>query len=403
MVHIAGNLRPHDKTSRVESSPRNNHSSPTMAPYIPPPDSSSLIPPLLACLPTAFVSTRPPPALLPLLSPILRQRVRLLFDHSSQSSGSSWLPLLCWDSKEASELASIVESGTFEPHPVSGEVEFGDVGVAKYRYLDQETLQSKLDLSDMGLLVIYLWCEEDEEGGGRGWRASEIKPFKAHSEEIARPWWTSMIEAKEKSREPTPQLLHGQKSPYKHVTSMETAVQDEGDNDDDYWARYDSTPSRTPGPSIPAASIARQVHGHHIRTTSEDEYFAQYAQVQPEMDNDDPTTKREEIGESSLNGTSVFSPVGTVKNGQDQQTEDPNRHFSDTLVHTRPSSSSSSVVAQLEQTAESHSHAEVAIQQHISTTMKSLYRLARGAGIDKVEFERIIHTELETLSMLDEE
>jgi hypothetical protein len=38
------------------------------------------------------------------------------------------------------------------------------------------------------------------------------------------------------------------------------------------------------------------------RTTSEAEYFAQYAEVQPALDSDDPSKQYEEFGKSSLNG-----------------------------------------------------------------------------------------------------
>jgi hypothetical protein len=55
----------------------------------------------------------------------------------------------------------------------------------------------------------------------------------------------------------------------------------------------------------------------------------------------------------------------------------------------------------LEREAESHSQAEIAIKQHISTDIKSLFRLARSAGIEREEFERIIQRELEVLPMLE--
>ena len=47
--------------------------------------------------------------------------------------------------------------------------------------------------------------------------------------------------------------------------------------------------------------------------------------------------------------------------------------------------------------------AEIAIRQHISTSMKSLFRLARGSGIERDEFESLIQTELDTLGMLAED
>ena len=118
----------------------------------PPPDSRELLPPLLACLPTSFVSPRPPPALLPLLSPLLRQRVNFLStNNTSRSDG--WLPLLSWDTQRAAKLAPVVERMHLEPHPVSGELELDDVRPAKYRRLDEETLHSRLEVEQFELLV----------------------------------------------------------------------------------------------------------------------------------------------------------------------------------------------------------------------------------------------------------
>jgi hypothetical protein len=48
-----------------------------------------------------------------------------------------------------------------------------------------------------------------------------------------------------------------------------------------------------------------------------------------------------------------------------------------------------------------HSQAELAIKQHISTDIKSLFRMARASGIDREEFERIIQRELEVLPLLE--
>ena len=121
----------------------------TMVQYIPTPDYRSLLPPLLACLPTAFVSPRPPPALLPLLSPISRQRVQHLAAIAT-SSADSWLPLLCWESEPAQRLVDLVsESNAFELHPASGEIDFGDVEKILYRQLDEETLQARMVVTDM--------------------------------------------------------------------------------------------------------------------------------------------------------------------------------------------------------------------------------------------------------------
>ncbi|KAK5047390.1 hypothetical protein LTR16_011172, partial [Cryomyces antarcticus] len=76
--------------------------------------------------------------------------------------------------------------------------------------------------------------------------------------------------------------------------------------------------------------------------------------------------------------------------------------FHSEISHPRPSSpSSQGSVARLELEAASQSQMEIGVKQHISTDIKSLFRLARTAGIDRQEFERIVKTELEVLSLLE--
>ncbi|TVY75973.1 hypothetical protein LSUE1_G006461, partial [Lachnellula suecica] len=142
-----------------------------MQPPIGPPPVEALLTPLLASLPGASIASEPPTALLPLLSPILRQRAQLL----SASSQEPWLPLLCWDSAKASQLQQAVRNERLEPHPVSGEVEVDweyDVGL-RYKRIDQETLQAMASLRELELDVKLVWCVGDELGGGDGWRIGE--------------------------------------------------------------------------------------------------------------------------------------------------------------------------------------------------------------------------------------
>jgi hypothetical protein len=74
------------------------------------------------------------------------------------------------------------------------------------------------------------------------------------------------------------------------------------------------------------------------------------------------------------------------------------------LNHPRPSSSASeNSVQRLERKAENYSQAEIAIKQHISTDIKSLFRLAKASGIDRQEFERIVRRELDVLPLLEQE
>ena len=383
---------------------------------IPPPAPHSLLPPLLACLPTAFASTRPPPVLLPLLSPILRQRVQLLSD-SASSPSDSWLTKLSWDSAKAESLASIVEGEAFELHPVSNEIEFDDVHVAGYRRLDEETLQSRVEIKDLGLTVIYLWCVGDEAGGGDGWRVAEVLPLEGR-DGTPSAWSDTIGEADEACQgnkaSQTPAKAASSRSSTVVANGVHSDPVDGEDDDDDYWAQYDNAPTSTPGPQPSPAPPASTRALRHGRTASEAEYFSQYADVQPEMDNDDPSTDKNLIGKSSLNGNVITSasdptpqppPVAvSTRKDLDSSAEIPVLSPTTTTTeHPRPQTSSSdagsssAVVGKLEGSATLQSQTELAVRQHIASTMKSLYRLARSTGMGMPEFEGTIKTELEVL------
>ncbi|KAF2099577.1 hypothetical protein NA57DRAFT_55534 [Rhizodiscina lignyota] len=384
-----------------------------MVSRIPPPDPRILLPPLLACLPTAFVSPRPPPALLPLLSPILRQRVNLL---STSATGSdSWLQLLCWDAQRASKLPQIVENVQLEPHPVSGEIEVEDVEDAKFRRLDEETLQVRLESEDTGLCFLFLWCTGDEQTGD-GWRLSELRALE--DGEDGSTWYESISEADESAgARPSGRVSLSTNGTNGTSAAPASAPNRTGSaDDDDYWAMYDQTPGRTPAKRSPAPATSSVP----MPSNSELEYFARYmAEVQPAMDPHDPSEEGLPPGESTLNGNettrSLARPRGAHEPretsiplaptngtydgstiGEGEERKEPQ------IEHPRPSSSSSNrSVEKLEQNAETQSQAEVAIKQHISTDLKSLFRLARSTGIQRDEFERIVKTELECLGMMD--
>ncbi|KAI4166524.1 MAG: hypothetical protein LQ346_009096 [Caloplaca aetnensis] len=156
-------------------------------------------------------------------------------------------------------------------------------------------------------------------------------------------------------------------------------------------------------------------------------YYSQYAQVQPDMDNDDPSTDRTAISESSLNGdttTPISHPAAAAPPSQQvHETHHPVSHHTKpsapipsqpptttttttTEHHPRPRTaasspsddgSSSAVVDRLEDSASMQSQTELAVRQHVASTMKSLHRLARGTGIGTAEFEGMIRTEVEML------
>jgi len=387
--------------------------------YIPPPNPRELLPPLLACLPTAFVAPKPPPALLPLLTPILEQRVHL--HTASGPTSDSWLKLLSWDAERASKLPGIVEDIQLEPHPVSGEIELEDVEKIQYRRLDPETLHSRLELGEFGLLPLYLWCTGDGQGNDEGWKLAELRSLEDHDD--GTEWFESIEEANEHSMgaqtrsTPLTEGVNGTNGSNGNSNSNGVKEQKSKaeDDDDDYWASYDQTPQagQTPmkrSPAPPQTSTAQ------APSSSELEYFARYmSEVQPAMDPHDPEEEGMAPGESTLNGNAIIpstrspqhEPAETTNlgpSGYDSSLPPPQQNGAslEGMAHPRPSSSSSArSVERLEQNAVKLSHAEVGIKQHISTDVKSLFRLARSAGIERTEFERIVKTELEMLTMMD--
>ncbi|KIM97664.1 hypothetical protein OIDMADRAFT_167688 [Oidiodendron maius Zn] len=380
-----------------------------------PPSLEQLLVPLLATLPSAAVSPQPPAVLLPLLSPILRQRVQLL----SSADGDPWLPLLCYDAAKVPGLVKVAKDESLEPHPVSGEVEVDwEAQVeTKYRRLDEETLQALVTLQDLGLSVKLVWCVNDEAGGGDGWKIGEV----GVTDKTNTPWGEpSILTAESAFRTLTAE------EPITHLNansiSLHTPAEDE-DEDDDYWAQYDKTPGHTPAPKASPAPAAR------LDSADEDSYYAQYATVQPAMDNHDPDeAKQNGDVETSLGRDEITRELQSSLSPQNPDFGEPQAPWSEDphyingihngngngeangLAHPRPSSSQSSsgsdTVARLEKRAAQNSardQSEIGIKQHISSSMKSLYRLAKVGGIDRDEFERLIRTELECLALMDED
>ncbi|KAJ5997687.1 hypothetical protein N7499_005917 [Penicillium canescens] len=376
-----------------------------MVELINPPETRSLLPPLLACLPLAFVSPRAPPALLPLLSPILRQRVNVLSSLST-SSTDSWLQLLCWDSGKAERLQRIIDGATFEPHPVSGEIELPDELPVTYKRIDDETLQAQVPLPEYSITVLYLWCPTDEEGGGRGWRVAELLPREGPADE-ENTWASSIGEADSLAKG---NLMTDVLGAAEQEKPKENGQENE-DDDDDYWAQYDATPGRTPGVKTPAPAAGSGTHGPS--GLSEQTYFSQYGDVQPAMDSHDPTEEQPEVGPSSLNGDMLASLLRRQIDGADTDkprtngyvaADIPTDEAGQALNHPRPASiSSGSSVARLEQEAENRSTCEVGVKQHIGTSIKSLFRLAKATGMLRAEFQALVSTELELLDISDDD
>lgn len=241
----------------------------------------------------------------------------------------------------------VVGNGIYEPHPTSGEIEIGDIGAIRYKRLDQGTLRSQIVLSEWSLTALYLWCSEDE--GGRAWKLAELLPYDRDLE-LSPTWSKSITEANESSRA----RMVSEALRDAEVSELTTVGQDEDDN---YWAQYDKIPGRTLAQNESPASDRCVTH-------AEGNYHAQYHEVLPTIDNYDPSE-------------------GVV--------QAPEAHDS----YLKPSAlAGSNAVRGQEATADHWSPTDFGIRQHISNSLKNLYELARSAGMEREEFNRIIRTEL---------
>ena len=365
------------------------------------PDPQALLPPLLACLPTAFASPRPPPALLSLLSPILRQRLSYI------SSSDNWLKLLCWDSTKSESLWEQVENSTFEPHPSSGEIEVGDVSDIKFKRFDEETLRTQLTLAEWAFTPVFLWCPGSQDGDG--WKLTELLP----APELDDSWSTSISHANDSAKERIlSEALSGAQG-----SSAQPLRPDLPRNESDYWAQYDQSQEPTPMRKPPPKDQGNM---------SEADYFSRYGEVQPAMDNHDPDEEMHggEKVESTLNGhardyqqllsqqaTSTSRTVPTERSPPPYQEPSPDERMHDADAKptevaqphpaSPPSRGGSDAVAHLEDVAQRTSASEIGIKQHISTSIKSMYKLARSAGMEREEFEGLVGREVEGLKVLD--
>ena len=397
----------------------------------PAPSPRDLLPPLLACLPTAFLSPRPPPALLPLLSPLLRQRINFLASNTP-TSNDGWLPLLSWSPERAAKLPEVVERMQIEPHPVSGEIELEDVPPAKYRRLDEETLHARLEIEEFGLAGVYAWDEGEVQERSAGWLLAELRSLE--DLEDGTEWFGSVPDAndaQEKSSSthtvsvPVPSNSVNGSNGHSAYNSI-PADDDEGD-EDDYWGAYDRTPGQTPAHNrspAPPSDPTTQTN-NRARTTSELEYFNRYgAEVQPALDGHDPDEQHSAdiMGESTLTGDALVRaqsrqiPTFSTDNAPASSTQQQHNNASNgsTAVSMprpiSPSSCNSSVDTLEERAAAmsssqdlgSNDRAQFGIKQHISTDIKSLFRLAKSAGMERREFERIVRTELDVLGLMEE-
>lgn len=397
-----------------------------MASTIKNPDIRNILTPLLPSLPAAALSTQPAPAILPLLSPILRQRVQLL----SSASTEPWLRLLSYDKGKEARLAEVARSDRLEPHPVSGEVEVDwDYDVqTQYKRVDEETLQALIVLEDFELFFRLVYCVNDEAGGGDGWRVGEISVPDKSNPFVSFAGYSSILEAEKSFRgekagsEPSTTNTVG-------LSSSAAKEEEQEDDDDDYWARYDATPGRSPAPDSMQQKSQTATH----QEEGDDAYYAQYDSVQPAMDNHDPDeaqaaqavmgstaplplglnhhqsdsnkpvasgTGRDSESVNETGGAWTLAPSPSARSHDDEET-------TGALAHPRPSSSASSngsdTVLKLEEQAGKQEQGRFGIRQHVSRSVRSLFLLSRAAGIDREEFDTMVRAELDVLGMVEED
>jgi hypothetical protein len=396
---------------------------------ISPPDVRAIAIPVLSCLPGAAVSTKPVSTVLPLLSPILRQRVQLLSDASQEP----WIRLLTYDTSKVPRLTEIAQGGALEPHPASGEIEVDwdyDVQI-KYRKLDAETLQALIVLGEIDLFIRLVYCVGDKEGGGDGWRVGEVGVASDPSPLPSFGGFDNISEAEKSfrslsappSRQPSRTAALAVNGANGAHRAPSPGIEDEGD-DDDYWGRYDATPSRTPAAKqspAPRSMAQNQQPATYRNPEAEDAYYAQYDSVQPAMDPHDPDEEMPEhiqappplglarpaMSHEIVDGTDINETSGTWTLADHPKS--PSAQNSEgraaPLVHPRPESSASSngslTIAKLEESAEKQDQSEFGIKQHVSRSIRSLFLLSRSAGIDREEFERMVKTELDVLGMVE--
>ncbi|KAF3055573.1 hypothetical protein GL218_07201 [Daldinia childiae] len=373
------------------------------------PDVQQVLGPLLPTLPAAALSAQPSENSLPLLSPILRQRVQLL----SSASSEPWIRLLCYEPGNVPKLTEIAQGDRLQPHPVSGEVEVDweyDTEI-RYRRVDEETLQALVLLKDIGLTFRLVYCIGDPAGDG--WKVGEVNVAEKPSPFLSFSGVSDISEADRQFNESKTRPAQSS-----GLTSSQTApvMDDDDDDDDDYWARYDATPARTP--AVKRSPAPQSTRG--VSTTAEEDYYAQYDDVQPAMDNHDPDEEanyeiapplglgtrpsngsdEEEIEINETQGAWTLAPRPKSPSVHSRSGDDPS------IVHPypRPASStgSNASVEKLEAAAAKQEQNDFGVKQHVSRSIKSLFMLSRASGIDREEFERLVKTELDTLGLLEE-
>lgn len=306
--------------------------------------------------------------------------------------------------------------------------------------MDEETVKARVELLERGIEIVYVWVDENEDKDeGAGWKIVDVLLVKGLEPEKGE-WYPTVTSAEEgfrKEREnrkiesgpaKESQLATPSSKPlvnsYLSPPSPHPPPGDD-EEDDSYWDMYDRSPARTP-------AVQHQTH-----VQSEDEYFARYATVQPALDGGEEVEEPHQSQENSSPPPQTCSSYSTPTTNSFPQPQTPQ-----TLPQTQPSTflppiplspptsspskpssihsrtpplvsveiktpsprsgSPSASISALEDLANQQMQAETGVKQHISTSIKSLLRLAKVVGMGREEFERVVRTELEVLGMVEE-
>ncbi|KAI0997556.1 hypothetical protein K3495_g10630 [Podosphaera aphanis] len=368
-----------------------------------------LLIPLLASLPAATISSEPPTALLPFLSPILRQRVQIL----SSLSSDPWIHLLCYNEENIPKLKASILTSKLDPHPASGlvELDWETESQVQFKRVDAETLQALVVVHSLNLAIKLVWCTNDAtgNGGSSGWRIGEIESYK--SQHLA--WGSLSLPCAEEifRRAEGWEASNSSKVPLAQAVEAETEV-----DDDKYWAQYEKTSAQS--------CTGTPAHGSQqsspLGSPSKDEaYYARYASIQPALDNDGPTEAHAlDIIEGALspehpaNGLGLHLSQTAGISQVHHSDEAPAVTTGESLIPntTIPiqcsrrgsdiSSQRKSTFGELSLPSHSSLDSKSAVKLHISTSLRSLFRLACATELEG-EFDQIVRSELDALNRIN--
>ncbi|KAI9787388.1 MAG: hypothetical protein M1816_007521 [Peltula sp. TS41687] len=348
------------------------------------PNSSDLLPPLLVCLHAGSSSNGFPSALNDLITPILRQRIKLLYDappfiQEHATENGSWIYHLCWDVRQAKALGEIFFAKGLQLHPSTGKVMYEEPGRPMFRRLDRETLEACFTLKDLGLKILYTWCPDDHEGPSCYWKMSELLPCGEGRDEHG-GWWPTMAIANG--------VFFGRQTPdYGRIYGFEVGLhaqigfgqpdermQDEGE-DAAYWNRYDDITDR---PSHPAGSPPLPYDA--ARAGPAPAAAAEKDVVQTEQD--EPAAQ--EASDDSVDRDHYFDRMMENIARRDSVSSDGKV--------TRSISIMSDVRTDTEKAIEQHIVSELqSMREYFNRTVYSLENLGRKGGMPVEYFEYLLH------------